>query len=190
MSSKSGTQSKSIYQSNGFSLVELLLAITIFATAVAVTASIFGGTSTMIQNAKDKNELGGLVDKDLAYIMQSNERLTCKASSCTLSASDTTRDSYFPEVNSSGAVSSTQNANIIFFQNLCSSTNTSNGFVAQLKSLVGAPADSRISRTITASPQNTPSHLYTVTYSTSSGKFLRQIHLSPTTVAWCPGSIP
>ena len=186
----SALQPRSAHQSNGFSLVELLLAVTIFATAVAVTATTFGGTATMIRNSKEKNELGGLIDNDLAYIMQSNERLTCKANTCVLSTSDTTRDSYFPDVSSSSAMSSTERTNITFFENLCKATDTASGFVARLKTLVSDPSDTRITRTITAAPGNSPGHLYTVTYSTASGQFLRQIHLNPTTVAWCPGSIP
>lgn len=177
-------------QAKGFSLVELLLAITIFATAAAVTATTFGGTATMLKNSKENNELGGLIDRDIAYIMKSNERLTCAENTCTISSADTTKNSYFPNVASSGTVSSAEQANITFFNNLCTATNTGNGFVAQLKTLVDNPSDTRITRTITAASENSPNHLYTVTYSTSSGKFLRQIHLNPTTVAWCPGSVP
>lgn len=174
----------------GFTLVEIIIAIAIFALAVMTTASIFGGTSKMIRDSKTNNELARLVDEDFAYVLQSNERLTCKANACVLNTSDTNRNSYFPDVPSSGAPTPTQQTNIDFFQAVCTSTDIATGFASRLNSLIQPPSDSRITRTITSAPLNGPSHLYTITYTNSTGQLLRQNHLVPTTVSWCPALVP
>lgn len=174
----------------GFTLVEIIVSMAIFAIAVMTAASIFGGTSKMIRSSQTNNELARLVDEDLAYVMQSNERLTCTAGACALNTSDTNRNSYFPDVPSSGAPTVAQQNNVDFFETICTSKNTAAGFAAKLNNLLAAPSDLRISRTITPAPLNNPSHLFTVTYTSNTGQFQRQHHLIPTTVSWCPALVP
>ena len=178
------------FSSQGFTLVEIIVSMAIFAIAVMTAASIFGGTSKMIRSSQTNNEVARLVDEDLAYVIQSNERLTCTTGACALNTSDTNRNSYFPDVPTSGAPTSAQQNNIDYFVTTCTSTDTATGFAAILNNLLAAPSDLRISRTITPAPLNNPSHLFTVTYTSNTGQFLRQHHLIPTTVSWCPAFVP
>lgn len=186
-----GRQSENCFDlEEGFSLVELIVAIAVFATAVVVTATTFGGTSNMLKNSQQNNEINQAIDQDFAYVLRSNDRLTCNSGTCILADSDTDRNSYFPTVAGSGTVSSSQQANITFFEGICTSTNTSTGFAGRLSALLQPPDDSRIKRLILPAPGNSPSHLYAIRYTRTDDSFLRQNFLTPTTVSWCSALLP
>lgn len=170
-------------EQQGFSLVENLMGILVLTVTVMAAAAIFAGTSQQFRSSSSINELQSIVETDLAYLREANERLTCASGSCSLASSNTNKDSYFPAVNASGALTSAQQTNLNYFISLCTNTTADGGFAKQLNDLLATP-NSRIARTMT---REATAHRYTVTYTdASTSRFLRQITLVPTTVAWCP----
>lgn len=175
---------------DAFSLAEVLVAITAFAISVTGALSLYTFSTNNIKKSTSQGELNDLVDIDIARARQINENLVCNTGACSISTS-TTKDSYFPSVTTAGATSS-ELANIIFFNSKCISPS---GFSAALLTLPGGipngpvvSAGSRISRQMIQEPTG---HRYTLVYTeTSSGKFLRQTTLVPTTVSWCPNQLP
>jgi prepilin-type N-terminal cleavage/methylation domain-containing protein len=181
---------------DGFSLIENLVAIMVLALAVAAVAATMVYARSMFVGASTRNELQQLVETDLAFIRQANERLSCKSGTCELVATDTTRSSYFPDIGSDGAVNSATTAVITKLNNLCrglgidntyTSASSDGGFAWQLASSLPA-ANSRISRTMIRESRG---QRYNLVYTEAkTGRFLRVVTLVPTTVSWCPNDLP
>lgn len=190
---------KTSSRAQGFSLVEVLVALTAITISVLASLSLYTITTANTRKSTSLGELNDLVDADIAQARRINENLVCNTGSCSIVSSTTTKDSYFPTVTTSGATSS-EIINITFFNNKCISRDPLHGpglqygFSEQIRTLSGGLPDgvlassSRISRRML---QEANGHRYTLIYTeTGSGRFLRQVTLVPTTVSWCPNEIP
>lgn len=179
----------------GFTLVENLVAILVLALAVAAVTSTIVYVRTMFVGASSRNELQQLVENDLAAIRQANERFSCKSGICSVGTTDTSRNSYFPDIGTTGTLSSDDTTNIQRLNNLCrglgingsfTTATSTGGFASELATFLPTP-DSRIARSLIPASSG---QIFTLVYRDSAtNQFLRAVSLVPTTTSWCPNDI-
>jgi prepilin-type N-terminal cleavage/methylation domain-containing protein len=203
-------------QQQGFTLVEMLVAMASIAIAVAGSALLISSSTEQFRRSARLNELNQLVESDIAAVRRANDRMVCASSTCTIFAGDPTRANYFPITASTAFClnlnSPERNRNCLTdaqrtIRNfvwdpgtdanpagggLCRSTTSDGGFAFQLNSLLSAaaPLNARLNRVMdrTIDPNG---QLYTLTYTEAgTGRYLRQISLVPAIFSWCPNDVP
>ncbi|MFS6826033.1 prepilin-type N-terminal cleavage/methylation domain-containing protein [Cyanobium sp. ATX-6F1] len=167
----------------GFTLTELLVSVVVLGVVLAGTAQLFSRTNQMSASTNTRIRLQALVDQDISRVQRLNDRFTCgdltvaTGGTCVIRGSDPTKIQYFPSVANG----------ITNFQARCSGTTLITDLVTELNAtLPGSLATEGITFAVNTGSQSAV-HRYTVTYTnTSTSEVLRQVSLTPTTVAWCP----
>jgi prepilin-type N-terminal cleavage/methylation domain-containing protein len=196
-----------LHQQQGFTLIEMLVAMAAISIAVAGSALLISSSTEEFRRSVGLNELNQLVESDIAAVRRANDRMVCPNGTCTIFGGDPSRSDYFPITASTAfcatpstpdsCLTSTQITNRNFVWNpagggLCRSTTTDGGFAFRLNGLLAgaAPLNARLNRVMdrTVDPNG---QLYTLIYTDSAtGRFLRQISLVPAIYSWCPNDVP
>lgn len=176
---------------SGYTFLEVIMGLLILSIAAIASLDAIIFAMKQFQRIGEINELNILIASDLALVRTANDRLVCNDGSCAIASSDPGEADYFPAILDPNNITPPEQANINFFVNMCTYTNPSSGFAAQLESLL-PPVDERLERTLTYVDTTNPNlytgHRYTVTYTRPLGDttIFRQVTLVPATVAWCP----
>lgn len=179
----------------GFTLVEILIA------AVVMVVSTIG--STLLFNQATRQGLTGnqrlqeqlAVSRDLASILEVNERYSCAAGGCTATLSAVQHGQELPPPpDQDGYAPADIDASpegIPSFRDLCA-----RGLLTNLISALGARTleGTGVRRTVSlldaassgTAQASIPPHRYRVDWRNAEGRLLRQVQLIPTVAAWCP----
>ncbi len=177
-------------QARGFSLIEMVQAAAILLMVAGAAATVVIRTGSMTRATQVRYALEAAVDADVAVVQQLNDRYTCASGTCAVASSQPDRSGYFPSRTGVDADSNNLDDGTQAFELKClSPTELVNPLVSAINAL---PQPSGLNRT--AEADTVPSsgtalayHRYTVTYTaTEGGEVMRQLTLTPTTVAWCP----
>ena len=193
-------------QQEGFTLVEMIVAMACISIAVVGSVALTSSSTEQFRRSARLNELNQLVESDISAVRRANDRMVCSTGSCTIFAGgDPARSDYFPITASTSfcstpetpdvCLTTTQITNRNFVWNpagggLCRSTTADGGFAFQLNTLLAAaaPLNARLTRAMTRAADG---QLYTLTYTEAgTGRFLRQITLVPAIFSWCPNDVP
>lgn len=189
----------------GFTLVEVLMA------ALVMLLSAIGGSNLVNQSTR---QVGGItarlheqyaISRDLASILETNERYTCvdliADGVCRITqadqpgeASPPDQDHYAPPLVDGRQSSTTPSFGELCEQGLLTSllgslgANQPNGTLLNtgyaditLRRFVSVDPASRSAETVSIRP-----HRYLVSWKNGQDKLLRQVQLTPTVAAWCP----
>ncbi|MEA5421946.1 prepilin-type N-terminal cleavage/methylation domain-containing protein [Synechococcus sp. CCY9201] len=186
---------------DGFNLVELLISSVILLITLvgAVTISVTSSMNSFRTGQRYQQEAA--IDADLALIQRYNDRYTCASGTCEILAGtgDMGRNDFFPDPvpslsqpdsNHDGVADAAETA-LEAIQDRCRYRNNLD-LVTPLKTLIeanlAAPIPSELQRTIAVDATTQGgAHRYTVTYTNlQTNEMMRQMTLSPATVAWCP----
>jgi len=163
----------------GFSLVELMLAASLMVIVAVGTAALFTLSNKQTLDSRGRQEEQSAVSDDLATIQRLNDRYSCANGTCAVASTDPGEDGYYPST--TAARSS--------FDAQCSSGTLIDNLISAIGATATPAAFSNlgISRSTPSKDTAEPStNRYTVTWSNSGGRQLRQITLVPTVAGWCP----
>lgn len=192
--------------SEGFTLVEMLLAGTLMAAVIgtAATALVVANTSSGEQG--EVSRVDSLIDHDLAAIQALDRQFTCctgspcTANASTISASTSCRNSagaavnpgnenyYSPRQDDTAGRNTLDTPDMTRFREACAKGTIASSFQSMLPTLPSPEAPAGLSRSV-SSPKPNPTNKLTITYEGSiSGKkvITRVVHLIPTAANWCP----
>lgn len=166
-------------RTDGFSLVEMVIAAALMVIATIGGVAMFNYSITQNQSSRGKQEEQAAISEDLAAIQVANDRYSCSdPDACAVSSSDPGEDSYYA---AGAAPSATFNAACLdgtLIDNLITAINA--------QSAPSAFSPLGISRSVAKTPSSAANyHRYTVTWSKGSTP-LRQMTLVPTVAGWCP----
>ncbi len=179
-------------QASGFSLIEMIQAAAILLMVAGAAATVVIRTSSITRATQLRYALEATVDADVAVIQQLNDRYACAnaAGTCAVASGQVDRNSYFPPRSGVDDDHNNLDDGTQAFELKCLSPTA---LVSPLVAVINAlPNPNGLTRS--AAVDSVPSsgtalayHRYTVTYTaTASGEVMRQLTLTPTTVAWCP----
>lgn len=179
----------------GFTLVEILIAAVVMVLSTIGSAVLFNQAAR--QSLSGNQHLGEqlAISRDLAAILDVNERYNCTASGCGVApdaAAPPDQDDYAP-IDDEATIDAGRS-----FRELCSQGLLDN-LVTALQNTGeidanGILAGTSVRRTVTlleasGTPlQSLPPHRYRVDWRAADGhgRLLRQVQLIPTIAAWCP----
>ena len=179
-------------RARGFSLIEMIQAAAILLMVAGAAATVVIRTGSMTRATQQRYAMEAAVDGDVAVIQQLNDRYACAnaAGTCTVATGQVDRNGYFPPRSGVDANRNNLDDGTEAFELKCLSPTT---LVSPLVAVINALPDlNGLSRSaaVDAVPSSGTAlayHRYTVTYTaTASGEVMRQLTLTPTTVAWCP----
>ena len=207
MHARSSATRGSARGSEGFSLVEMVL-------AGSLMAVVIGGTATALLVANNSSSRQGglsrvdsLIDQDLAAIQALDRQFTCctgspcTANATTISASSSCRDAsgvaqgpgnenyYSPRQNNTTGSNPLDTPDMERFRAACGNGNIASTFQSMLPTLPTAEAPAGLSRSVSTSPSPNPTNRLRITYTgTISGSTVstRVVNLIPTAANWCP----
>lgn len=194
--------------STGFTLVEVLMA------AVVMLLSSIGGTALFNQATRQAGDIQMrvqqqfAVSRDLASVLESNERYACHSFATSQSCSDSLnvaaatpppdQDHYAPaDIDAPEPEDPDDPDPPATFRGVCAS-----GLLTDLLSFLQVDNEAHTSATLAgtgvtrdvdldpaskgADGLSIPPHRYIVTWKDGQSRVLRQVQLSPTVAAWCP----
>ena len=177
--------------SQGMSLVEVLIAVTISMLAIMVSSVIVSSAGKNIKTTENVYDTQNLIDQNISNIESFADRYACGTSTCTVATNIPAKTGYID------TTSATAWSN---FKAKCNETDTdaSDGqldLLSELKTYIEtnltAPAD--VYRAITVHGADSAQKLSFVRHMTiqyrqndSAGKILRDITIMPTIASYCP----
>jgi prepilin-type N-terminal cleavage/methylation domain-containing protein len=179
-------------QTRGFSLIEMIQAAAILLMVAGAAATVVIRTGSITRATQERYALEAAVDADVAVIQQLNDRYTCAnvTATCAVASGQVDRNGFFPLRTGVDADRNNLDDGTQAFELKCLSPSTLvNPLVAVINALPNPNGLTRSAAvdTVPSSGTALAYHRYTVTYTaTASGEMMRQLTLTPTTVAWCP----
>jgi type II secretory pathway pseudopilin PulG len=192
--------------SEGFSLVEMVLAGSLMAVVIGGTATALLVANNSSSSQGSLSRLDSLIDQDLAAIQALDRQFTCctgspcTANATTIAASTSCRNAdgnavspgnenyYSPRQQNTTGRDPADTADMDSFRKACGNGNIASTFQSMLPTLPTAEAPAGLSRSVT-SPNPNPTNLLKITYiGTLSGSrvITRMINVIPTAANWCP----
>lgn len=170
----------------GFTLVEILIAAVVMMVSTIGSAVLFNQSTRQGLNSNLRLQEQLAISRDLATILDRNERYNCDTSTCGLSPTLPDQDGYAP-----ADIGSDQDGG---FRARCD-RGLLNELLARDIGTQTLPGTS-VQRTVhlldaiasDSGQESLPPHRYRVDWraDSGSGRLLRQVTLMPTVAAWCP----
>jgi prepilin-type N-terminal cleavage/methylation domain-containing protein len=179
-------------RARGFSLIEMIQAAAILLMVAGAAATVVIRTGSMTRATQERYAREAAVDAEVAVIQKLNDRYTCAnaTATCAVATTQVDRNGYFPPRSGVDADRNNLDDGTQAFELKCLSPTA---LVAPLVDVINAlpdPNDLHRSAEVDTVPSSGTAlayHRYTVTYkANASGEVMRQLTLTPTTVAWCP----
>jgi prepilin-type N-terminal cleavage/methylation domain-containing protein len=194
-----------VTNSQGFTLVEMLVSAVILATAMSAVALLQNTGSRSLNTQALSTSLNALIDQDLARIQALDRQFSCctgnpcTADQAAIAASSSCRDSsgnstspggnsfYSPRVLDSQQQVRPDTAEMAAFRTACSNGGIASGLSSLLPSVSAPSSPATLNRAVAVA--DPASNLLQLTYNGSiSGNTVitRVVNLIPTAAAWCP----
>ncbi|MFM7393667.1 MAG: type II secretion system protein J [Cyanobium sp.] len=191
--------------SEGFSLVELVLAGSLMAVVIGSTATALLVANNSSSSQGGLSRVDSLIDQDLAAIQALDRQFTCctgdpcTANATTIAASDSCRDAlgvargpgnenyYSPRQSHTNGRNPADTPDMERFRDACGDGTIASTFQSMLPTLPTAEAPAALSRSVKV--PNTTTNLLQITYTgkiSGSTVFTRVVNLIPTAANWCP----
>lgn len=170
----------------GFTLVEILIAAVVMVFSTIGSAVLFNQATR--QGISSNRHLGEqlAISRDLAALLDLNERYNCGESGCGVNSALPDQDEYAP-----AEIGSAQGSD---FRALCNQGLLNDLFASHIgtQTLPGTTVQRTVhlldAVEVTGGQQSISPHRYRVDWRADSGngRLLRQVQLIPTVAAWCP----
>lgn len=172
------------HQTQGFSLIEVVVAAGLLIIVAVGSALLFVLSNRQTVSTRDREEQQSAISDDVAAIQRLNDRYSCTAgaNSCAVASYDPNEDQYYP----SGSSNNTT------FNDLCKNGGLITNLLTTINNTARPTSFTRLgitrnSATAVSDPSGEPmTHRYTVTWVNSNAQQLRQVTLVPTVANWCP----
>ena len=164
---------------DGFSLVEVMLAAALMVIVAVGTTVLFTLSNSQTLQSRARQGEQAAISDDLATIQRLNDRYSCASGSCAIAASDPGENDYYPDTAADRATVDAQ----------CNSGALIDNLITAIKSAATPASFGNLGirrRPASASSDDPATNRYTVTWSSSDGRQLRQVTLVPTMAGWCP----
>lgn len=173
----------------GFTLVEILIAAVVMVVATVGSTVLFNQATRQGLSGDRRLQQQLAISRDLAAILEVNERYTCDSGVCAATLNPVEPD---PLPDQDGYAPATA-AGISSFRALCDKGLLTN-LISTLERTLGDQIleGTGVRRTVNlldatgTPPESLPPHRYRVDWWDADGRLLRQVQLIPTVAAWCP----